>query len=145
MFVDVALALDVQHILLLHRIEVANVDAGHFAGAQAIGEHQLDHQIVPCPHNGIPVDGAQQVVALLPRQRMFIVLLGTKTGLDPGRDVIVIMHGSAVLVEHFDDGDVAVDGEDGLALLLELLLVAQDVRPAGSPGIHSLLGEPPEP
>ena len=144
-FVHPALPLDVQHILSVQHIEVANVDAGHLAGAQTIGEHQLDHKIVSGSHNVLPINGGQKVIALLSCQRQLVMLLGAEVCLDARTDIIVVAHRSAVLVEYLDDGHIAIDGEDGLALLLELLLVAQYIGPAGCPGIDALSRQPAEP
>ena len=76
---------------------------------------------------------------------MLVMFLGPERGLDAGGDVIVVAHGRAVLIEYLDDRHVSVDGKDGLALLLELLLIAEDVGPAWCPGIHSLGRQPAEP
>ena len=145
MFINPALALDVQHVLSIQGIEVADVDAGHLAGTQTIGEHQLDHQIVSGSNNPVPIYRSKKVITLLTGEGMFIVFLGTEAGLDSRSDVIVVSHCRAVLIEYLDDGDVTVDCEDGLTLLLEFLLVTQHISPAGCPGIDTLSRQPAEP
>ena len=60
-------------------------------------------------------------------------------------DIIVVSHCATVLIEYLNDGDVTVDCEDGLTLLLEFLLVTQHISPAGCPGIDTLSRQPAEP
>ncbi len=145
MLVHSTLALDVQDIAPVQSLEVTDIDPVHLACAQAVGEHQLDHEIIPEADNGAAVDALQQIGALLPGQRMLVVFLGAERGLDSGSNVIAVMHLAAVFIEHFDDGDVAVDGEHRLALLLEGLLVVQDVRSGRIPWIDILGGKPAVP
>jgi hypothetical protein len=102
MFINPALALDVQHVLSIQGVKVANVDAGHLAGAQAIGKHQLDHQIVSGSNNPVPIYRSKKVIALLTGEGMLIMFLGTEAGLDPRSDVIVVSHCATVLIEYLD-------------------------------------------
>ena len=140
-----ALELDVEDRLSLARREVADVDSLHLTSAQAVEQHQRDHQPVAAADHRLGVDTPQQPECLICHEGQFAVFGVSLTALNPGGDVVAVAAPLTESIEELKDGDEAVHRVDTLTFGLKLLLVLQHMGALRGAGVNIPPGQPPKP